>query len=84
MRRKIGIGVDRQTAAQFCENHDKFRAVAHNTNRNAEDIYHMVYMIMNDDMGRYIFRLYFGKNFILRRSSEKRYHSEGGRTEKTN
>uniref|UniRef100_A0A914I119 Triple functional domain protein n=1 Tax=Globodera rostochiensis TaxID=31243 RepID=A0A914I119_GLORO len=48
MRRKIGIGVDRSTAAQFCENHDKFRAVAHNTHRNAEQIFHMVQIIIRD------------------------------------
>ncbi|KAL3119628.1 hypothetical protein niasHT_006714 [Heterodera trifolii] len=42
MRRKFGIGIDRTTAAQFCETHDKFRTVAHNTNRNAEQIFHLV------------------------------------------
>lgn len=48
MLRRFGIGVDRQTATQLCDTHDKFRRVAHNTHRNAEQIFHTVHLIIND------------------------------------
>jgi len=54
LHRKTGIGVDPESASILTQNHQKFRAVAINTNKNAEQIFKLRHVL--DDAGREFFK----------------------------
>jgi len=49
LQRKVGIGQDPESANVLTQNHQKFRAVAINTHKNAEQIFRMIHVL--DDAG---------------------------------
>nr|CAD2179531.1 unnamed protein product [Meloidogyne enterolobii] len=49
LHRKTGIGVDPESASILTQNHQKFRAVAINTNKNAEQIFKLRHVLDDAD-----------------------------------
>ena len=49
LQRKVGIGMDPESANVLTQNHQKFRGVAINTHKNAEQIFRMIHVLEDAD-----------------------------------
>jgi hypothetical protein len=75
LHRKVGIGMDPESANVLTQTHQKFRGVAINTHKNAEQIFRMIHVLEDagySNMNRIVLIILSFKDEFVRKDALKK------------